>query len=125
MRRLTKRALRAAGIYNSHMLCQQGRGTVYLSYRPYSSVERCATGWQVIGIGFKTDDAAAWMNNGCKLFMTFGRDDREQRLTEAKDWASLNYGIVEWVRDPFGAWQARGAYENVALSLSETARKQK
>lgn len=116
---ITKALLNAAGIHNSHNVCHEGGGSVYIFYKPrglgrsYRSPK-----WAVDGIGFHVDSTAEWIDHGCKVF-TCNRDTREQRLADAKAWASEKYGISEWARDPFGGWQDAVVLERVRALLGE------
>lgn len=116
MKKLTKPQLREQkNIVNPHDFCRKGGGRLFISYqsRPPGRMGTCMiSGWKVVGIGFKTDPEAHFLDYGCKRF-SCGSHDKETRLAEAKAWATEKYGITEWIRDPFGAWQDAGVYRKV------------
>lgn len=118
--KVTKAALNAIGIHNSHNFCTAGGGRVYVDYIPaitgrgYRSAR-----WQVIGIRCKTDPDGHWQDYGHKTFTVHERATKPIREAEAKDWATRNYLIAEWKRDPFGGWQEPKVYDGVVAKLSE------
>ena len=114
--KLTKKQLVALGIHNSHNFADHGGGKVFIHYIGWCSITRTVPGWRVIGIGFATDPSAHWHDYGCKIF-TCDREDKAEKLAEAKQWATEKYGIPDWTRDPFGGWQNALAYERVAEML--------
>lgn len=114
MKKLTKSALsKKRRIYNSHNFCTAGGGKVLIMYRPHDRGRggQCAA-WQVAGVYFSTDRRAYWRDYGCKTFVC-DSTNRDAKLDEAKRWATEEYGITEWVRDPFGGWQDKRVYDVV------------
>jgi hypothetical protein len=97
----SKPKLRLAGITNPWGLCVLGGGRVYIDHRSAGTCISAA--WMVYGVKGGTDPKGPWYNYGNKSFSSYG--DKGKALAEAKEWATEKYGTLDWVRDPFGAWQ--------------------
>lgn len=118
--KLTKAILKDRSIHNPHNFCTTGRGKIYVGYSPQDTgrAGRSAK-WRVIGPGIKTDPQAHFMDNGCKTFHVHPMNAethhaaKERARLEAIAWATEHYGITEWVRDPFGDYQAKETMERV------------
>jgi hypothetical protein len=115
MRFPSKTRLQEHGIHNSWDVCSKGGGRVYVDYHARGKVD--PPGWHVIGIGFDTDPNAHWSDYGRK---SFSGTMRSAALLAAKSWASGNYGIVQWVRDPFGGWQDADVAERLIAGLKKS-----
>lgn len=70
----------------------------------------------VLRPGFITDYNAHPMNDFNKTITFGGSKDCLEVLDKIKDWASKKYGIVEWVKSPFGDWVSE---ETFKLRLKE------
>jgi hypothetical protein len=116
VKKLTKPQLQEQKkIFNPHDFCKVGGGRLFISYQPRPQGRMgigSIPGWKVVGIRFHTDPEADFLDHGCKRF-TCGTRDKEAGLAEAKAWATEKYGITEWIRDPFGAWQDESVYRKV------------
>ena len=96
MKKPTEEQMRAKGIYNSYDVASLGPAKVWISYqRPHSGRDFTPTGYMVHGVGFKVDPGAHWLDNGGKIFSTYG--GKAEALAEAKRWVEERYGITEWV----------------------------
>lgn len=100
--KLTKEILREHKIYNSHDICRVFGGKIYLTYHAPDGRRCMSAKWVAQGVGIKTDPDGPWYNNGMKTFI--GKM-RSPALDEAKRWANEQYGISDWLRDPWGCWQ--------------------
>lgn len=110
--------LRKLGVYNSSNFCTAGSGKVSIAYIPQDT-GRGGHGsmWRIHGNGFNTDPKAHWMDYGNKT-LSCHRDNRAERLEEAKMWAAERYGITEWKRDVFGGWQDKRVWDKVMQESS-------
>jgi hypothetical protein len=107
--KVTKDILKAAGLHNSHTICQRG-GSIYVTFFPASL--GMSAKWQVIKPNGKTDPNAHWSDYGNKTFDVYGRPDKEAKRLEAIQWASFVYNTGdEWERDPFGGYHPKGTIE--------------
>lgn len=124
----TKQALRALlNITNPHNLCAQfGDPThrIYLDYGRSSSGRGPGIAqWQVVQPGGKTDSDGPWYNHGHKTFMlaTTHMPSFTERKEAARQlavvWAREKYGITDWERDCYGAYQVAGTIERAAEAL--------
>jgi hypothetical protein len=43
---------------------------------------------------------------------------QSQALDDAKAWASANFGVVGWIRDPFGDWQDKRVIDAMVEKLN-------
>jgi hypothetical protein len=106
---VNKDKLREKGVYNPYELA--GHGNVYIFYSPneYGRGGRGAR-WVVDRPGFKVETNAFWRDNGRKTFPVFGaagtshKEQKDNALKIAKEWAGAKYGITEWAKTPFGSW---------------------
>ena len=100
----TVERLRELKLVNSYELCARGGGKVWIAYRSRDLRSCIPSAWRVIGLDFDTDPKAHWADYRCKSFMPFHKT-RAEALAEAQKWAGERYGIAEWARDPYGAYQ--------------------
>lgn len=95
-------SLRGIDIYNPWSFAEHGQP--FISYHAQTNRRSCLLSkWVVSRRGFKTDPSGPWYDHGDKSFVAC-RADKEDRLNEAKAWASERYGIKEWAKTPFGSW---------------------
>ena len=119
-----REALREVGIYNPHLLCRKGGGTVYVDYRPAQPGPAYhGAAWQIIAVrGPKTDPGAHWRDYGNKTFNVVCRAERDPQRVAALGWASEFLGLLDggdgWVKDPFVAYQRPEVIESALASLA-------
>jgi len=127
MKRLTKDEWRALNIFNPYDLCIAGGKGVYVAYTPQITgrMSRSAK-WQVIKPGFKTDPDGHWTHDGHKTFSVSRREDKEGNRLAALAWASEQFSIKEWEKDPWGDYHPQGTLEAAqASALTTISRNQK
>lgn len=114
--KLTKKLLSIYKIHNGHGLCSWVDGKAFISYCAAEPRACRSAKWAVYGIGFKTNPKSHWSDCGNMVFI--GKM-RSPALDEAKAWASKQFGIKEWERDPFGNWQDKVIMDNVRAHLHQ------
>jgi hypothetical protein len=109
--------LRERGVYNSWEFYGN---EVYISFRAnQGSRDVLPSRWNVRKPGTSLSDA--WYDNGCKSFGGSGRKGAAAGLEEAKKWASKEFGIKEWARDPYGSWGEAGYVKRRIKELTKAA----
>jgi hypothetical protein len=104
------------GVFNSHDLVRlaqreiPGLVPIWLAWSHNDGSRMnmgTPNGYQVLAIGFKTDDSpgSPWYLHGRKTFETFMHrgtpaEMRHVALREAQDWCNLKYGIARWGKIP-------------------------
>lgn len=122
------RTAKGGNIANSHNVCSAFGGKVFISYVPEETGRSYrAAGWNVCGIGFKTDPDGWWGNHGAKTFdvhafRTYEMTHHEAKAAAfeaAKAWCVEKYGLTEWVKDPFGGYQTPDVIERMEKAIKE------
>lgn len=98
------------GIHNGFNLCEAGDGRIFISYFSRDARACMSSNWSVCGIKESTNPKAAWYDYGRKTFLGNMRDGS---VSEAIKWATEQYNITEWKKDPFGDYQDAKVLERV------------
>ena len=109
--------LRTAGVVNPY----EFYGSQPYIYRRVA-VPRSVTsaGWMVRKRGRDLAPKGAWYDYGSKRFGYGGRDQEASALAAAQAWASSEFGVAAWARDPFGCY---GSAEFVRRRVDELLEK--
>jgi hypothetical protein len=112
--KLTKATLNTINIHNPHNLRKAGGGQIVIVYNP-AVIGRMArfAKWRVIEIKGGVDSLGLWGSYRCQTFDVCHRKQKEPQRLAALAWATENYEIAEWVRDPFGGYQEAAVIEKV------------
>jgi hypothetical protein len=112
--KITKSLLYKYRISNGWNLTVAARNKLYISFLPSDTGRGGHSAkWQVIGLGFNTDDKAWWGDYGRKTFNINGRDDKEPKLKKAIAWVKETYGLNITDKDVFGDWHVEGTLDKL------------
>ena len=109
MKRPTKAMLRAAGLFNEHLVAKDGpEPQVMIWYLGHEGRSWADPGWRVSRVGYKTDPGGPFPNQGDKVFYVFNRTQKLPQLAAAQAWAGERYGVTAWERSTYGSYHPAG-----------------
>jgi hypothetical protein len=91
-------------IHNDYELVGDTDGTMpFVMYRNGFKKTNVFSAWQVLVVNQRTDPDGKYRDGFNKTFLV-DNDARTSALGYAKQWATEQYGITDWVKTPFGGW---------------------
>ncbi|MDD5354675.1 MAG: hypothetical protein PHF95_05745 [bacterium] len=99
-------ALDRIRIHNSHNIAVTTGEKLYIGY--IRGDKWSGARWSVIGIKVQTDPTAHWKDMGNKTFPVWTKEEKEEKLQEAKNWVKQKYGIDITEKDVWGGWHRTG-----------------